>query len=571
MLTLDKPRAFNLKSIRVPLYHRGHLSLLPQTKVWLCLLPGGVHSDHPEMVIAPIDFLAWADVWRINITTEERVGVVNRLFQVLERAELNVLAAETSSIERQRYHTCEVIVDAREYADKSDGDSATRQSKPSAQLKDLERSILAEMLPFVLCEGGRPKIKVRRLKGLYDAVKAKHEAILRAQIGEASVKPVVDFSEIDAVDDSLGLDEGESAKEYSPSGQLLLPENIRRALSNMFRETDGGADYLLASDTRDRFLRAYLVSRALPLITATIRHVEKPGAIEKITRSLSHRNLNIVTSLCRLQRHGELADFEVAIQPTAEERTRADLKKSVVDALGAEGLQELKLSISFSRSYSRRKTFKPIAGSSALFPSPISSDLTTLSRLSDHYTDLTRRLHSGVGGDAQDAERRIVARLLLDEEQQIRQRFESRERVFVSYHMEDQKVFADIASLAEEEGIEVVGSLPPSPSPRLRDNILSRMDEAESFLAIWTPPGGERTDDGIWPSPWLHWELGAAASRRKKIAILSHESMNRRSWQQIYGDIEVITFSDGSFSEKARVVLRQLSRTRQRNVLGDIR
>jgi hypothetical protein len=92
MLILDKPRPFSGDQLIVPLYHRGHLSLLKGTKIWLCLLPGSEPQNAPEIIISPINYDAWSDLWRISVTTQERSGVVNKILLALQK--LNVVAEE---------------------------------------------------------------------------------------------------------------------------------------------------------------------------------------------------------------------------------------------------------------------------------------------------------------------------------------------------------------------------------------------------------------------------------------------------------------------------------------------
>src|SRR2546426_46273 len=115
MNILDKPALFDGSTIRVPLYHRGHLSLFPGAKVWLCLIPRTGENQFTELIISPIHYDAWTDLWRISITLNDRIGLVHELFQILADNEINIVTAESTTRERMSLHSIEIIANAKLY------------------------------------------------------------------------------------------------------------------------------------------------------------------------------------------------------------------------------------------------------------------------------------------------------------------------------------------------------------------------------------------------------------------------------------------------------------------------
>lgn len=175
MLILDKPREFDGRDVKVPLYHRGHLSLFPGAKVWLCLLPGGRGGAVlPELVISPIHFDSWPDLWRIRIALVERPGLVHDVFEVLREHSVNILASESSSMEWQRLHSIEIIVDACRYSSvEGDGRHEDRSTGQIDELSGLRRAILSRVMGDICFDAlERPRISIRRIRNLFEARRA---------------------------------------------------------------------------------------------------------------------------------------------------------------------------------------------------------------------------------------------------------------------------------------------------------------------------------------------------------------------------------------------------------------
>ncbi len=118
MLILDGLLSLDNDRLRVPLYHRGHLSLKTDTKITLALIPPKQKASSPqlmEMVVSPIEYKSWSSLWRIEASFLESPGIVNKLFTIIANEGFNVLNEESSSTENRDTHTIELVIDTQEH------------------------------------------------------------------------------------------------------------------------------------------------------------------------------------------------------------------------------------------------------------------------------------------------------------------------------------------------------------------------------------------------------------------------------------------------------------------------
>lgn len=343
MLILDIPSDFDGVTIKIPLYHRGHLSLFPEAKVWLCLLPGVQGGQLlPEIVISPIDYESWGDLWRISITLHDRIGLVHDVFQILADQDLNIIAAESSSMERQRLHSIEMLVNANKYG--SDGGTEERSGGTVEELKDLRRAILARVLQEIaFLPSGEPRLKIRRVRHLFEAMHSFNEAKKEMAYLTPAFKPVVGHAEVRRIEHH-GV-------------TITLPAELRRSLLTALgttKKTDKAGKYLLISNTSDRFLRVYFVKESDVIVAPTILHDDEVGALAVITGALQAEGFNILTSLSRLYKWGAQAHSEFVLQPPPDlkKATTKAIERRIREALSTRELvQRFKVAICYPKNY----------------------------------------------------------------------------------------------------------------------------------------------------------------------------------------------------------------------------
>jgi hypothetical protein len=538
MLILDKPRPFAGEQLIVPLYHRGHLSLLVGTKIWLCLLPGSDPNKTPEIIVSPINYEAWADLWRISVTTHELSGVVNKILRALQNLNINVMAEESSSIERQRFHTIELVIDASKYIGIQDDASDKRRIGLINSLPDLERSLLAAVLPYVaLSSSGEPRLSIRRVEGLFDAAQSYSKASSEFAVNHR-FRPVVAYTEVE-----------------NRQGVLTLPVEIRASLRLALSEknTDPrGSRYLLVSDTRDRYLRVYFFKQSDLITSVTIEHDEKIGALAEITSRLHHSGFNILTSLSRLHVHGGRAQYELVLQASEEMTSEADMRDRLKVALSDRALvEEFKPSLGYKLNYRAPGDFDNLKSSGAtqevLESHNEDARNFTIEQLGRQYAIFLNKTTK------EDRLRFSLAQRLLDEERRIQGKFAVRRVLFISYGFNDSDRFEKIEREAHSMGFEVRVGRHLGTARVHRDGIITIIDECTHFLGIWTAEGAKYKGSGkSWPSPWLLWELGVAEARGKRPRLLISTQIQEDAWKRVYPELPHTLFGPDEFFDRLR-------------------
>jgi hypothetical protein len=589
MIILDIPRPYRGDLLKIPLYHRGHLSLFPGARVWICLLPGLRSVDTlPELVISPVDFDSWGDLWRITMTMHERVGLVHDVLAVLKDHGVNVLASESSSMDRQQFHSLEMIVDATHYfSPGEDGGNAERASGRIESLNDLKRAIVASVFDDIaLNPNGEPRIKIRRVRSLHRANQDYRQAMTdhRRNLGFA---PKVFSAKVELVRrpdpaepagqaaTAIHAGAGETAGTGDPGARtgkgehredvvIRVPEEMAEVLAAALSydaPEPPGAHYLPVSETSDRFLRVYFIRNVRPVLSVSVAHAEAIGALATITDALYTANFDILTSLSRLYEHGARATFDLVLKPPPTlgidiEAIRASLETALstptlVNTYGIE--------VSYPtapRTYDAlsRKTLSVSPGPHA---EPRPKHGSTLSLLHDHYArygDLTRRPNA----DQQHRHRFWLAEAMVAEESAATQEAPGPRSLFVSYSFQDSARFTAISEAAEGLGFKVITGRALGSGVN-RDRILWLMQTCTCFLGVWTEDGAVKKGKKWWPSPWLHYEFGAAHALGLDWHLLISDQIDPDAWRRIVGDTVHTIFDSTDFERKTRVALTALA------------
>jgi hypothetical protein len=303
MLVLDTVTTVENGMLQIPFYHKGHLSLKSNTEVTVCLIPQSHDAPlgfMPEMIVSPIKFASWPLIWRISAIFKEQQGVVHKLLTVVRDADLNVLTEESSSVENRDLHQVELIVDASEpfggRIETGDLLAATRA---------LERRIAAYCIDDLAFVEGKPRLKVRPMKGLYTAYQRYYEAVQDKSVAKPKVERTMVYR------GSLGLPDDclELLKRYQPLRALM------------------------SSDTKERILRILFPPPDVQFTFVRISHLDSKGALAQITGELA-QVFDIVTSLTRIQRQGNQNDFELMVYSKQYPRPEDEgIRRQIIDNL----------------------------------------------------------------------------------------------------------------------------------------------------------------------------------------------------------------------------------------------
>jgi hypothetical protein len=326
--------------------------------------------------------------------------------------------------------------------------------------------------------------------------------------------------------------------------------------------------YLIVSDTQDRFLRAYFTPSSEQLVTATVRHQEREGALAEITRALVHHKINILTMLSRLTKQGELAETEFVLSTKHPKDLSLEAQQQLLrralstrDLIGTYGIQ-LSLGHRYGHSREPFQTLDTIEHHENTHdrtePLPVLQQLETLAK---NYSDrmLSRR------PTEDDFRRRRIAMKYLDEERQLRREQKNRQ-LFISSTFTG--TYLDtVQKLAELTGFYIItGERLPGTSTKA-EGIVRKIEQCTHFLGVWTQEGGlQVVAEGkghrklFWPSPWMIWELGVAQALGKRWKLSVHRDIVPDAWNRINADPAHVHFDGGDFETKLEQALWDLSR-----------
>lgn len=529
MLILDGISIVENDQLFIPLYHRGHMSLKSNTTVTLALIPPRQRTVFPqltEMIISSIDFRSWPSLWRVEATFLERPGVVNKLLRIVADEGLNVLNEESSSVENRDLHTVELIVDTR---------SAGRTERDIERMQALEHRILALCVEDLNFERTEPRLRVKRMKGLYSAYEKFQRSGNRAQ----KVRPFQDTSFIS------------NRRIHLPSGvtELLPPQRPLRTL--------------LVSDTKERLLRAFFPSEHDGFTYVRVAHHDSPGALAAITRELA-KAFDIVNSLTRIQSQGSQNDLELLLYSRQLPSQADDLgrREIIEDLLSNTRLKHLNLLVSYPESVASAERLgtspqpsksrinfreqKQVARINERYMRQ-STAIVLQSRV-EEYERLVERQPSFVKGDRLQQRLKKLRELL-----RIEGESNPQPRIFVSYDFSR----TDLANIVSQKLKRlrcklVTGANPDETLGAFRDVIIDRISTCDAFLGIWT-----KRDDGL-ESPWLLWELAVAQASKRQFRLLIQEGIDPEKYIKINPERHHRVFKDSMFQNESDIAIRRL-------------
>src|SRR6185295_5234238 len=182
MFILDWPRITKNWRIRLPLYHRGHLSLYPGTTVYLAPVhrQGAGMKHLPEVLGTTIQQASWPTVYRISVALYDAPGVLHSILASIALHGGNVLNLDSSSTDQESLHHVEIVVD---FASLIDSDVSADLSN------EIEGLLLADCYDHIVEEPGlgfgirvQPSSTLRRLNALLKKLRSsRHTSLVQEE------------------------------------------------------------------------------------------------------------------------------------------------------------------------------------------------------------------------------------------------------------------------------------------------------------------------------------------------------------------------------------------------------
>lgn len=580
MNILDKPTEFDGAQLSLPLYHRGHLSLFPGAKVWLCLIPGNNTYKQPtELIISPINHDAWGDLWRISLTLNERRGLVHDVFRILSANSFNIITAESATKDGMKLHSIEIVANAKNYTNPLDKSSEIRTSRQWEELEGLRIELLARLFDDIaLLPNGEPRLRIRRIRGLLNAKRSYNEAVANyLNSASPAARPGVKTSKV------LKLENNNKRKVV-----LTLPEDMRESIRLALGSSSAGGSknsYLTISNTSERFIHIYFIKETDAIISPTIEHMDEIGALARITATIQEAGFNILTTLSRLYEWGAKARTEFVLQPPERFIGTADQKKireHLEQALSSpELVHTYGLSIGYPVNYvtpfkTKKLRARGGAGRTVRKATTVKNDLQKGQLPVSEILDSKRR-----DLDRQRENRRIDKRwkdfidapvddFLLRYDLLEQLEFDLKtltdidgdprgtRKLFISYSFKDADLINQVKKMAKRQHFDVMIAKKLGKADTTREGILAIMQDCTHFIGIWTEEGGTKVGRGYYPSPWLHWEWGVADALGLKWRLLISNRINQQAWSRIAGSTPHNIFTTATFNDELKDALSLL-------------
>ena len=536
MLILDSLTKIEAGSIRIPYYHRGHLSLKSDTRVTVMLLPGRRDNPYPilsELIISPISFPSWQHLTRINARVANRPGVLRKMMAAIAEAELDLLYHASGPLENGRFQRVEFLVDAKPFYEKLNSRLREVDKNPDNYiLFELERWLKSLLISDLCFDGMRARLKVRPM----EAFRRAWRAYRKFQIEDDYPTPIKDYSIIQ-------------------NGAMPIPKKILECIHGDARHL------MLNSDTKDRMLRGIILERFDSCTCIRVVHNDVQGSTAKISDTLATQ-FQFVTSLSRIKSQGGISDIELMLySPKHHRKTDEKKRRSIIETLLSDSsLEGLNLRVSYPTSIGSKgprphkptKSDSPVEENCAL-PDlcPIEEDLLkkNANSILNHRIEYFHQIASNSDG----FELPLSARLAYEASRELLCMQGDHElgqsRIFVSYPFVFDKLYKILNEYLRERGFVVITGKGIDGKAAFRQTIIERICSCHGFIGIW------KYDERLGPikfSPWLSWELGIAQSHGMPVRILPHEAMNKDDFKPhraILPDINMPAFSDTDFKD----------------------
>ena len=577
MLILDIPRLFQDSHIEIPSYHRPHLALASEAQVDLCLLPHQLGPEGspasgtlPELIVSPIEFQVWQNIWRLSLFLGERIGALHDLCRIIERCGINILSAESSTIQARNRHYLEMMLDVNVSAlveieiDEDDSQQFDFEASMRLAIDHLGWCIQSQLFnDLVFNVEGEPRLKLRPVRTLHQA-KTAYLRQLRLGPLTAPFQPLLDRQ-------SARLHRSSEDQRADRRLRISLSTDMRQALRGVRDTSTPEAKrlfYLRISDTKDRILRVLFFRGDDPVIHARIAHNERPGALATITGMLKNAGFDMLTSKSTLYEHNLRSYFEIVARLCTEGRRNIDeIKNKLEQALCDPCGEDLQMEIGYPQNYgpqweSKKLSVRKDVVSKNETPEEKEIERTNwqkelMSALETRHQHLHKKIQE-TKTPLQSVEKyqwALVNRLMSQQEKLTGKPI--RKALFISCHFHDKGILKKVIEIAQYENLDfscVTGEHLVA-FPSMIKGLIEKISSCTHMIGIWSNAGAGEIGGERFPSPWLLWELGVANANNLHWRLLISDQLSEESWTKIKTEQQHALYSEADFNDKLRHVL----------------
>ena len=274
MLTNPDLHDLTNRQIQIP-WSTGFEFLDKESDCWLYQIPQREDCPLSELLMTPVSDDLWPDIWGVTVTVYERKGILVRLAGLMGDRHINILLANSITVDQSRSHIIRMVIDCSAYKSSEDGGFFDRINRSNVKLRGLQRDLEIELIEdLCFLRPMHPGLFISRnmiLWNLYQEktrrpMPRKRKLIISEGLVELPRDVMVQISE--SYSDSCGI----------ASGKLGIPLG------------------LICSDQYSDLVRVFVLFQGLGMIPIIIVLRNRPGAIAAAADLLQKNEFNILAS-----------------------------------------------------------------------------------------------------------------------------------------------------------------------------------------------------------------------------------------------------------------------------------
>jgi predicted amino acid-binding ACT domain protein len=525
-------------------FHSGHLGLMPAKDD----LPGtevqiSINAASPSETSAGCEVListyhqSLGDMMQLTCTMIDEPGVVARLASAMTELDINIVTAQTSTINRADHHQINMILD---------WSGSNFAYRPRRRPYVSEQGVRQRLQNY----RGILPIDETRYVTLFFHILAHCGSLILWEDVAGKHLPILNLRPFQHLDRSLLQTTARVEPTKEPwKVKIRLPESTKFALQTQLGLECDPLSYMLVSETEDGVLRAFFPKpeRIPRLFHVAFLHTDAPGAVAVISRVVADAGFNIVTSIVRKQSKSknswetllEYVGEEKEMPPIGDNKARLEwTKDQIVKNLKPQYTARLfgcDAEIRLPR-YPRKKSE---SGTAIRFNQFMLADRAPPERINLVElldAEIARLAEEGVPDD--DPQKRLLqfSKDHLDGEGG---------KVFVSYPKSAAGHGRLIEAAMRQAGFRPI-NYQVQDGERIVGTVIESILECDFFIGIWHheyPING----GSFSISPWMTFEYGIASAAEKPSIIVHSEKVDENIWKRIDAGVSRPAYSDLHF------------------------
>lgn len=549
MFVLDYLKSSIGNTIIVPPFHTGHLGFIPGSEVTVALLKGQSETpDHCEVLVTPFHQAA-SELVRISCTMLDDIGVVGSLIQAISNMDINITNFETSSIDRLKHHTVNMIVDF----------STARLPKEETKRSTIR---LYSKFESVLPLHDARYVTVFESIVAHCADKLVWTSVLGRNLPQLSIQPIrrtelgvhLPTTIRSAIDvKSIG---GSAAHPVTVGPYHIaidLPDRVAGQIRrNLGQPMSSPLKYVVISDTDERNLRVFFPTPKSTerLIHLGFYHTDEPGVLARITDAVARAQFSIVTSLVRNVNPSQnvwealmeyKGDNSFPSQAGTDQVCIWASEQIIRHSSNPHQLLASRIEIGAPR-YPRKQQWQ---GTILVNEHPLAKQATPRPIVRPSIQELLVHKISGAAKVAADSAPVQAATKLLELVQR-RTSKSALPRIFVSYPKN--AVRHALALRKQLDGKYEWDEYQDPDGEDIVSQVQNKITDCDYFIGIWHHDESLPASPGKYNvSPWMPFEYGIAIAESKKSIVIHSEKVDERVWRRINANIANPEYSDLHF------------------------